>query len=211
MTSNINTTTNKETFAIFLDMDGVLNDLSIHEGRDNWFRRINARKNELFPEDFSETCFLRAAITFLDLRAVENLQTIIDYAEHFFKVEIILSSNWRGNHHKEDLKKCFSSSGFDFANYLTDRTVRDLPISEGEGLCEDTNHKDKLCRAAEINEYLINHPEITEFMVLDDIDNHLSKNFNFRFIQTDKNKLLNKQVTEYAIKLIDLLRSKNYF
>lgn len=40
------------------------------------------------------------------------------------------------------------------------------------------------CRASEIQEWIVNHPGYAGFIVIDDVDNHLSQNFNEKFIST---------------------------
>lgn len=61
-------------------------------------------------------------------------------------------------------------------------------------------HDNNSCRASEINQWLGEHPEILNYLILDDYDDHLSLNFQDRYVVVRKKELLTIQNVKSILK-----------
>ncbi len=214
----------KPNFAIFLDIDGVLNLLNplylLPNGEQNplWSSqhelnleaRINTIANE-FYEDFAELKIFKAQVHLFPIKAVTNLNELILKIQKIANVHIVISSNWRIDSTVADLKEIFRIH--DFSQFITDKTPKndDEPYENWKNFCEknDETHG-KRCRASEINEFLFNHLEYQGYVIFDDKDCHLSHNFGDKFISIEKHKILTSDHTEkaYAV-FLDFMKNLN--
>lgn len=183
----------KPTVSIFLDVDGVLY-------RENpslkWC--LEAKIKELFPDhDFfqadkiqTELVYRTVQAYFFDAQALHHLNLLISKIEKFAHIQIILSSNWRKNRSLETLKHLFRHHKF--SQYLIDKTTDEVPLRELNSYCSLDNHfiPYSSCRASEIHYWLKRHPEVVNYLILDDQDDHLSSIFGKRFIRTHDADLL---------------------
>lgn len=180
--------TTKTPFVIFLDIDGVLYK-DLNDGS------ILKKARELFPkEEYWEDFYSNiAASHYFNKDAIKNLDSIINEIEKTYDVWIVISSSWRENHTLSELKNDIFGI-HKFSNYIVDMTPN-LKKEKFKKLCkeEDCNSR---CRATEIQFWLNAHPEVTNFVVLDDDQReHLKQNFGEHFHSIDHSSLLNDKST----------------
>jgi hypothetical protein len=167
---------------IFLDFDGVLNSE----------KHFNCLKEQGLPtEDFCGTIF--------DPEATEALQKIIDATG----AVIVISSSWR-------------FAGLGRMKYLWDKrgiagkvvditslhTVDDL-IEEhiGDDDFDDFIYKSGSPRAYEINDWLTNHPETMNYVILD--DERMSETLETHFVNVNPHTGLTMADAEKAIEILN--------
>lgn len=179
---------------IFLDIDGVLYN---RPDQDGVFRKVR----ELFPgitSPYSNSVCSIAASYFFDTKAVDNLSYLLREIEKTRAVRIVVSSNWRETRSVEELQSTFFGI-HEFSRYIIDKTPEKISQEELKNHCPSKIHHDKYspqCRAAEIHYWLSQHPEVTDYIVLDDNNDHLLKAFEKRFVQTNYSTLLTKELCE---------------
>ncbi len=187
-------------FVIFLDIDGVVYNTPNQRG-------VFQKVAELFP-DYPDAprydnfvCSIAAAY-FFDKRALQNLGQLITAIEKKRSVWIVISSSWRDDRTVDELRNTFFGI-HDFSRYIVDKTPEDLPRHCISKYCSSSCHADKSysmqCRASEIQHWLQDHPEISDYLVLDDYDEHLSIVFGERYIKTHYNELLTPEATQQAL------------
>lgn len=181
-------------FAIFLDINGVIYKIP--------FGGIDFKVKKLYPGHkgtfTNEMCNVAATHLF-DKKALENLDTLINKKNETMNVQIIISSGWRTIYKNfEDIKNLFCIHNF--GKYVHDKTINAFKDSDESCYC--CVKDDCRCRDAEINHYLLNHKEITDYVVIDDYDIHLTENFGEKFIKVDFDKLLTTEQIEGIIKQI---------
>ncbi len=184
--------------AIGLDIDGVINNPNTSE--DLIFELLP----KLFPEHKgmwkNSMCDI-AATHFFDQKALRNLDFLINKISEFAQPIIIITSSWRKGKNVEQLIKLFESHNF--SKYIAGATPDSLGEKDSGKYCDHTNiNSSRNCRAAEIQYYWNNHPEITKLLVLDDIDEHLTHSFGEYFIQTNIRELL---TMDLALKALNIL------
>lgn len=181
-------------FVIFLDIDGVVYNTPNEEGV---FKKVA----ELFPEitgTYNNRVCSIAASYFFDKKAVQNLNCLIREIEKVRNVWIVVSSSWRENRSVEELRSTFFGI-HEFSRYIVDKTPEEVSIKELGTYCPSKSHSEEYssqCRAAEIQYWLNQHPEIINYIVLDDNDNHLLAAFGERFVMTNYRTLLTKEICE---------------
>ncbi len=167
-------------FVIFLDIDGVLYNTPNQDS-------VSAKVEELFPNAQTHDhmmCSIAAAY-FFNQKALNNLDSIINGIEKTRKASVVISSSWREGISVEELRKTFFGI-YNFSKYIIDKTPETLP-KQGVG-----NHSH--CRAAEIQYWLTQHPEVVDYLVLDDNDDHLSATFGKKFVRTNYSSLLTDEI-----------------
>lgn len=174
---------------IFLDIDGVLfDDPSRHP--------IQKQAIKLFSPGINYSNFMSihydtAATYFFKPAAVANLNHLIQKTN----AKVVLSSNWRENRTQSQLKELFAKHSF--SNVIIDKTPDEvIEVSTFTG------------RAKEINAWLLNHPEITSFVILDDYDKGLSVGYPNNFVLVDWRSLLTMEDVEKAIKIVNSNKRK---
>lgn len=180
-------------FVIFLDIDGVVYNCPNQKD-------VYKKVAELFPDIETwydnRVCSI-AASYFFDKGALTNLSFLIKEIEKTRSVWIVISSSWRENRTVEELKETFFGI-HDFSKYIVDKTPDKISKNEIGAYCSSEIHKgsNSQCRAAEINYWLKQNPEVNSYIVLDDIDNHLLTNFGERFFQICCNTLLTQEICQ---------------
>lgn len=169
---------------LFLDINGVLTHAP---RRDELFGKLT----ELFPnsENYydSKACDI-AASHFFDKIAIASLNKIISGLEKMRRVSIVMSSSWRLNRSVNELKNEILGIHH-FAKYIVDKTPNRVSSEETKKYCDGY-----YCRAAEIHAWLKQHPEVTDFLVIDDMDSELSTNFGDRYVEVDFRSLLTDEI-----------------
>lgn len=130
---------------IFLDFDGVLNSSAsfIMETR-------KSKKVRGMPVN-KTLCHV----------CCSNFQYVLDKTP---KVKIVISSTWRENFDLEWLKNKLASYGIDSSRVI-DVTSSLYAADSGPYARYSTHRAD---RGEEVNEWLLRHPEVTKFAVIDD-------------------------------------------
>lgn len=180
-------------FVIFLDIDGVLYNTPDQNGV---FKKVD----ELFPNAKSydnRVCSI-AASYFFNKEALNNLDKIISELEKTKKVSIVISSAWREGRTVEELRKTFFGI-HNFSKYIIDKTPKKISKEKINDYCSKGWHYSH-CRAAEIQYWLKEHPEVVDYLILDDIDDHLSSHFGEKFFETNFNTLLTSKIAGEILK-----------
>lgn len=190
----------KGNHTVFLDIDGVFLDL-------NWLRydtspEVREKLNpiiEKYLDDHEEDddytgdiypLYLRdwVAVTQFGDQALKNISHLIQLLDK--KVDIVISSSWREGRTVRELKRLFPPI---FSKYIVGKT--DDPIKPpGKAL-----H-----RAAEIKNYIKNHPEVLNYVVIDDCDNDgvLKEEFDDKFIHVDYRVLFSFENAKRAFEVL---------
>lgn len=170
-------------FIIFLDIDGVL-----FEGFDSCSH--SEEYNDLFEQyikdkpNYSQYVYegiltdyaqFKAQTHFFDELALSNLKKLMDYVKQKgIDVGIVLSSAWKEFFDTETLKKLFSR--LEFSQYIVDKTYDDAYLEfSGEAECEFN-------RAELIELWLKQHPKVSQFIILDDVDFNFKELFPEHFV-----------------------------
>ena len=155
---------------IFLDNDGVI--CLAH----NWGSRFKKQK-AFFTEDnprkgFGDNGPVEVRFDNFDKKAIRVLNSILEETG----AEIVVSSDWRLHANLEELGDYYESQGiikrpidvtekFHFTNWLEEGFIKDhgdFPWSRNEDL-EQQRH-------FEIKRWLRDHPEVTHWVAVDDLD-----------------------------------------
>lgn len=162
-------------FIIFLDIDYVLYHKLNNIVKAKW------KAEELFgkKDKYSKTELREAAVEYFDKIALSNLHSLIDTLSLKGKVGIVISSSWRRMRTVEKMKEMFSIHRF--SNYIVDKT------DGKEGFVDQWN---MTYRPGQIRQWLKEHPSIVDYVIFDDKDEGLKKEFGDRFIQVPKPHLL---------------------
>jgi len=115
-----------------------------------------------------------------DQESVENLKSLLKKTNS----EIVLISSWRKFNTIDVLKNYFRLHDLDA--YVMDYA----PII------------DKATRAVEVETYLNDHPEISHFLILDDIDFGFSAKFPNNFIQTGKESRFTDEYLQQSLEIL---------
>ena len=172
---------------IFLDIDGVL----FYNPMDGMVHKRVAERLEGkdVPKPYPAIEFDRAAIDLFDKSSLHYFDKLIaDIIQQTQQeVGIVLSSNWRIGYSLEELQDLFKQHAF--SKYLIDKT----PDLE-DGL-----------RGGEIAQRLKEHREeyqVSCFVILDDIDSGLSKNFPEAFVKFSHLTLFRDEEYKQALNVV---------
>ena len=133
---------------VFLDIDGPLLPGRAHWLGSNTTMVTAARKKTETPWFFDWE--LKKTVRF-DPIAVHFFNAWVGFSD----ARIVISSNWTGHTSKEQLRDLFNLNGLVGEFY------------EGDSW-ETTKHFRRQHRAGEINEWLLDHPDVTNFLIVDD-------------------------------------------
>ncbi len=145
---NVQPVSDKPCFAIFLDIDGVLNDARddciLINGKMNprWSRekdkwvgaQLKRIANDFYKKD-DELRLDKAQVHMFCRNSVANLNSLIKKIEAVANVHIVLSSDWRIGHTVDELKEIF---GFcNFSRFLIDKTQKndEEPYGNWKNFC----------------------------------------------------------------------------
>lgn len=187
----------RQTIVIFLDIDEVINLTAKLSKEQIQTKMKELFKGKVYPMN-SDECSI-AQTYFFKAEALTNLDTLISKIEEIAKVQIVISSFWRLNRNVEELKTTYFGR-FNFSKYIIDKTIDPIDSDALHHYCSDPSHLkpySSKCRAAEIQHWLNTHPTITNYIILDDRDDHLSL-FKERFIQVDPYKLITPEIVDKA-------------
>jgi HAD domain in Swiss Army Knife RNA repair proteins len=181
----MNPISSNSPFVMFLDIDGVVTNKFYHE-------------HEKLSESIEEKS---NATSYFDQDSLENLHQIIDALQTVRQVWIVISSYWRIGLEAEQLSKQVFAR-HKFSKYIVGKTVDSDQLSslERKEYCNEKSHQEDdtcQCRAAEIQHWLKRHPEVLEYIIFDDIDDHLSHNFKKNYIHI--NARITKGIKNYII------------
>lgn len=173
-------------FVIFLDIDGVL-----YQSGDEVHKKVK----DLFPNiERLDVHYDIAASHLFDKKSVNNLTKIIESIERVYKVSIVISSSWRIGKNVEMLRKIFDNHHF--SKYINDKTPEKIKEKE---LREHDIRLNVCERVFQIQHWLKQHPEITDYLILDDIDDGLSAVFGKKFVKTNEAALLTDEIAQRVI------------
>ena len=169
---------------LFLDHDGVICLASNWGGR---FKKVGFDSNPETPLDIRMDNF--------DVKAVKLLNSIVDITG----CELVISSDWKLQGTLEQMKEMFVTRGIKPPIAYTPNLKT---FDEGaEHLLKATLDFEEI-RVLEIKKYLEDHPEVTHWVAVDDMD--LSKLSNF--VQTKRP--YNEGIKQSGVKdkIIDFLK-----
>lgn len=155
--------------------------------------RLKGREDEV-PKPYPMIEFDRAAVDLFDPDSMQHLHKLIEDIIEQTKEEVgvVLSSSWRTGYSLEELQDLFKQHTF--SNYLIDKTPNLYSKSRGE----------------EIAQWLEENKErykVSRFVILDDCDSGLSKNFPEAYVEFDPRKLFTAQEHQQALNIV--LKGKN--
>lgn len=191
---NVESSVAKPPFVIFLDIDGVLYN---KPDQDAVYKKVA----ELYPDAvkcYNNDICSEAAAHFFDKESLKNLDNLISEIEKTAQVSIVISSSWREGQSVERLKKALFGI-HNFSKYIIDKTPEKIEEKEWVTYCCSKKHADKYswqCRAVEIQFWLKQNPKISNYVVIDDNDDHLSTNFGKKFVRTNYYTLLTRKISE---------------
>ena len=144
---------------LFLDHDGVICLASNWGGR---FKKTGYDSNPETPMDIRMDNF--------DDKAVKVLKEIIDETG----CELVISSDWKLHGTLDQMKEMYTTRGIkppiDYTPNMKDFDEAGHSMLHWKGYGEEI-------RVNEVNEYLKNHPEITHWVAVDDLNLSSLKNF----------------------------------
>ena len=144
---------------LFLDHDGVICLSNNWGGR---YKKKGFDSNPETPMDIRMDNF--------DVKAVKVLKEIIDETG----CELVISSDWKLHGTLDQMKKMFITRGIkppiDYTPNMKDFDESGHAMLRWKGLNESI-------RVYEVNEYLKNHPEITHWVAVDDMNLSSLENF----------------------------------
>ena len=187
----------KEPYIIFLDIDGVLlSDWEKHQASHYPSKEGIEAANQhesylrLHSNSYSNNYWSLVIAHHFSKQAVENLSLLIQRIESVAKPQIVISSSWRQGHTPQELRSIYFAM-HPFAKHIIDKTPDEIPFAN---------------RAQEIQYWLNQHPEIKHFVILDDIDERLSKFFGESFIHIHDRYLLTEADVEKVLAASSLTR-----
>lgn len=170
---------------LFLDVDDVIT------------RKCYSSFKEI-PKTLEE---FHGATDYFDTRSVKNLDGIIEGIEKTGQIGIVICSTWRTGFDVEELKTIFRKHRF--SEKIIGKTIDSNLFSpaERQEYCIQALHENKShrCRAAEIQKYLKEHPEIIDYVICDDTDDHLSFMFGHRYIEVNPTYLITEGIKNYLL------------
>ena len=174
---------------IFLDIDGVIQHPSTMKRFTVNHKSLVDRLSQELEIDYHQYNEFDIAAVYYDWhpQAISILQSIIYETDAY----IVISSNWRNPVLPNKMKDLLKIHALD-KYYLGDTPcITNIP-----------NYQDKLTlyqsRVVEILTYLEEHPNITNYVVLDDLD--LSQGLGDNFVKTDN--LLTQEEADTCIKIL---------
>ena len=187
---------------IFLDNDGVIC-LS-----NNWGSRFK-KQRKFFTKDnprkgLAKTGPVEVRFDNFDRKAIDVLNSILEETG----AEIVVSSDWRLHATLEELGDYYLSQGIIKAPISVTDRFKDLFPKEWSGL--RFRAELELERSMEINHWIENHPEVTHWVAVDDLD--MSDAFlqpgltNFVLTPRSREGIKQSGVKE---KIVDFLKTKN--
>lgn len=188
---------------IFLDIDGTVLDIFWRFYQED--ARVTNKVNSLIKEKFPEAPAVDGYYhyTFKDITAAEKLNpSAVDYLHQLIKkigkVSIVMSSSWRHGRSIDELKELFKK--YEFSQHIEHKTD-----------CYDNpDWSESWGRTEEIRRWLAEHPEVTNFVVLDDHpdEGRMLEEFKHRFIQVDPRTCLSKENIDVAEEILTPKRIK---
>jgi len=155
---------------LFLDVDGVLNCSHTFQRRHNALLITNtAVKREEFAWPLGH----------LDEELIPRLNDIVEQTD----CKIVISSSWRISTEFPYFKGWLVYRGFKYPDAIIDKTPN-LPMLDN-------------CRGEEIKTWLVKHPEVTQYAILDDDICDIQPVHPNNYVNTDgKEGLTNEKVKE---------------
>jgi hypothetical protein len=146
---------------IFLDNDGVIclssNWGSRHKKQKEWGKRKLSMSNKEIPVEYRFDNF--------DRKAIKILNEILEQTG----AEIVVSSDWRFHANLEELGEYYTSQGIIKKPIAVTDMFKDLYPSEWSGGFRFRADLE-LERSMEINNWLENHTEVTQWVAIDDLN-----------------------------------------
>lgn len=155
---------------IFLDFDGVLNS---HQSAHFWHNKRDQTKweQEMYSS-WKGTIKEYIAHEFCPI-ALSNVEELIRRAPN---VKIVVSSTWRMGETVQTLQKILAP-----AKLVADAIIDVTPI-HGPDVKKEWGGS---CRGEEIKEWLDKHPEVTNYVIIDDDNDMLEEQLN-NFVHTSE-------------------------
>ena len=143
---------------LFLDIDGVLNDRPLVEAAHAAAVALN--KTGTIIEEPSFDMY----VEMIKEEFVTNLNTILDRTG----AKVVVSSTWRKVMPMDMLQRVLDTKGFKHTLFDRTESSHKIMIQDGEGTWRSPKFSQYTTRGLEIAWWLHNHPEVTQFVVLDD-------------------------------------------
>lgn len=171
--------------AIFLDIDGVLNSTS-------WYRKVRSTSWE----------WHNMAGKYITYSIDQNAVRLLDYIITNTEAKIVLSSSWRLGPPLPVLKADFLKVNID----IYDKTPcwGKLGVMDWEPVVDEDGHPHlkQIPRGEIVNAYLAKHPEVTSYVILDDVDQFTEEQHK-HLILTNEEVGLTKEDADKAIIILN--------
>lgn len=164
-----------KTKCIFLDIDGILNSIETC----HYFYELSGGKNG-YGGLFHPPTIPTLENILWGQKLVDNLKKIVDATD----AKIVISSTWRMGHPWPTFIDMFKLYGWKDAPVIGATPIRHVK------------------RGYEIKEYLDNHREVTNYVILDDSTDMLPEQMD-NFVNTDENIGLSEKDADDAIKILN--------
>lgn len=181
------------TGVLFLDFDGVLNSIEmLPQASPGCSRQICGRPGNY---DQINPCGCVEVVKQFDRRAIALLNELLRQTD----AAIVFSTSWRKLYDIESLTHILEECGFE------GRVIGETPDLINDEAWKITTRGerwiDRIQRGHEIGEWLLQHPEVTRCVILDDSRDmwHLA----FCFVQTNENVGLTSMDVERAIAALE--------
>lgn len=151
---------------IFLDHDGVICLSSNWGGRSKKWAKYRSEN----PESSTDKMHAPVSVRFdnFDEKAVQLLNKILEETG----AEIVVSSDWKGWANVEEMGEYYESQGIIRKPIALTRNIGDCTWEneEKESWFWNPRWDLEMTRVVEIRQYLHDHPEITHWVAVDDLD-----------------------------------------
>jgi len=151
---------------IFLDHDGVICLSNNWGGRSKKWAKYRSANPETSTDKMDAPVFVR--FDDFDEKAVQILNKILEETE----AEIVVSSDWKGWANVEEMGEYYESQGIIRKPIALTRNLADCTWEneEKESWFWNPRWDLEMTRVVEIRQYLHDHPEITHWVAVDDLD-----------------------------------------
>ncbi len=177
---------------LFLNVDGVLNKSTYYE------RKVDDEGTLLkeIPGTHDRNIITPSGFTGVEDELINNLVKI---KENVIDLKIILSSDWKTTLNDDMTPNYEDMYGRD-GEYLINKLKSHGIVLDGKTVGSSSGNISSSRRGTEIRDYLSKHPEVTKFVIVDDVEFiDYTNELEDAFVMTDYRKGLDAKTAEKII------------